>query len=233
MKKLTSALIVILVIFVCVYLLTRSLPEPNPPSVPHKKDPKVTSLLISAKLAATVLYVTIDQLSSTVINGHIKNSQALVNSATNAGLSTPSMNSLMAAIASTSREFTRYLNLLSKPGCDSMTEDCGYYADIANASVEKNTTGDLIRYASNADSVALQVKNIVTSLQSTRDELQNIVNFILADSQAKNKNVEQTLLVNVQGDISQIDYSIPFIQQRAEDVRKSGNSLLTQLVTPV
>lgn len=190
-------------------------------------------MLVDARLAAVELYVTISQLSTTINNDYVKNSQALADSAINTGLSTPNMQSLMTAIAASSREFMRYLNILSKPRCNTVTNDCGYYADIMNATIEKSTTGDLIRYASNAEPVALQVSNVVTPLQSTRDELQNLVNLILAESQAKNKNIDKALSDKVQSNISQIDISIPFIIQRAKDVRKTGNSLLSQLVIPV
>jgi len=245
------AVVVLLVILVGVYIMTRGLPQPLPPpgpcardsDCPHPQsclngactDAALPGLLSAAQEAARTLYGTLQAAGADFTGTYAQHAASLQASAAAMGLAPPPA-ALTAALGSDLASgivaINKYSGVLLAPGCSpARSSACGYYAEIA-ALTPASQPGAIFAVAATAPGAAAEAPVATAAFPPVAGGLGNIAAFVRADAQARNKTLDsntQRWYDTVVADAAQASGYQSAITQQAAALQQTGYALYSHL----
>ncbi len=247
------AVIVVLVILIGVYVVTRGLPGPNPPPGPCKTnsdcpspqtcvngacvDTALPGLIQSAQQAIGALYGTLQNFSSAFANTYYQHATSLQAAAVAMGLSSPPLGSLQADLTAGQGDITKVLRYYNVPSCDpTRSTSCGYYAQMM-AMTPSTPAGVILAVSGAAQSAVAELPVATAAFPPVAADLGDVVNFVTADAQAKGKSLDtntQNWVNTVNADIGALnDTTNPTgtLATQAKAVTQTGYALYSHMLS--
>jgi hypothetical protein len=252
--KAFGVIIVLLVILIGVYAVTRGLPGPNPPLAPCKQnsdcpapqvcvsgtcaDPALPGLIQAAQGAAQALYGALQTAATAYGSGgsspYLAHATSLQSAAIAMGLSSPPLGNLAADLTSGLADIAKYVNFLSVPGCDvTRSVACGYYAETM-ALTPATSPGVILAVANSASSTAAELPVTTAAFPPVVADLGNVTGFVTADAEAKNKGLDSNTsywLGVVGADTTQANGFTALLTQQAKAVAQTGWALYNHMLS--
>lgn len=241
------AVIVLLVIVIGVYAVTRGLPSPWTPTTtckvdsdcPHPKTCDVATgacvdlilpgLLATAQSTAQAIYNAFQAVIGNYTTAYGAHVSSLVSSAVAMGLSVPDTSNITAALTSGLSDLNKYSQqVLATSGCDpTKSTKCGYYLQIM-ALTPASPGVSIWPVAMTAPSVSTNLPIATQAFSPLSGDLSTLVSLITADAQAKQKALDgptQAAVKAVNADISQINGYTNALETLAAAVKQAGGAL--------
>jgi hypothetical protein len=241
------AVIVLLVIVIGVYAVTRGLPSPWSPTTackvvgdcPRPKTCDVATgacvdlilpgLLATAQSTTQAIYNAFQVVIGNYTTAYGAHVRSLVSSAAAMGISVPNTGNITAALTSGLSDLNKYIQqVLATSGCDpTKSTKCGYYLQIM-ALTPASPGVSIWPVAMMAPSVSTNLPIATQAFPPLSGELSTLVSLITADAQAKQKALDaptQAAVNAVNADISQISGYTDVLTTLAAAVKQAGSAL--------
>jgi len=241
------AVIVLLVIVIGVYAVSRGLPTPWTPSTtckvdsdcPHPEtcdvatgacvDLVLPGLLLAAQGTAQTFYNAFQAVIGNYTNVYGAHASSLASSALAMGLSVPDTSNITAALAAGLANLNKYnQQVLATPKCDpTKSSKCGYYLQIMALS-PANPGVAIWPVAMTAASVSTNLPIATQAFPPLSGDLSSLVSLVVADAQAKQKALDgptQAAVNAVNADVGQINGYTGALTPLAAAVKQAGGVL--------
>ena len=249
MSAALATILVIVVILVGVYAMTRDVAPPAPPRGPCKVDrdcphpavcvaggcvdPQLGGLIAATQSDAKALFDALTSVKLSMSSTYYQHAVSLQTAAVTMGLTEPDLGATQADMTAAIAGLDKYITFLVVPKCDrASTSSCGYYSDMM-ALTPSSASGAIISATQPAAGMVDMLPVATDALKPVSDDLANLVSAVVASGKAKIKKLSADVnakIAIVNADIATILAAPATFTAAATRVKHSGFALYNHFI---